>query len=69
VLVNRVENGDGTRPIFKQGFTGEVAYAFKDASESVENALTAVALFGEYSGVGSAVSRGCGHVSVGVNDS
>lgn len=65
VLINRVKNEDGeTRNIFRQGFTGECAYAFKDASESVENAVTAVALFGEYSGVGSAVSRGCGSTEV-----
>ncbi|MFB6154106.1 MAG: CRISPR system precrRNA processing endoribonuclease RAMP protein Cas6, partial [Halodesulfurarchaeum sp.] len=67
VLVNRVENEEGeTRNIFRQGFTGECSYAFKDATEAVENALTAAALFGEYSGVGSAVSRGCGSVAVEV---
>lgn len=61
VLVNRVQNDDGeSRNLFRQGFTGECAYAFKDASESIENAVTALALFGEFSGVGSAVSRGCG---------
>lgn len=65
VLVNRVENGDGeTRNLFRQGFTGRCEYAFKDASESVENAVTALGLFGEYSGVGSAVTRGCGDVGV-----
>lgn len=64
VLVNRVENEDGeTRNIFRQGFSGRCEYAFKDASESVENAVTALALFGEYSGVGSAVARGCGSVA------
>jgi CRISPR-associated endoribonuclease Cas6 len=67
VLVNRVQNDDGeNRNIFRQGFTGECTYAFKDASESVENAVTALALFGEYSGVGSAVARGCGLVGVGI---
>jgi CRISPR/Cas system endoribonuclease Cas6 (RAMP superfamily) len=67
VLVNRVDGSDGNpQPIFRQGFTGECAYAFKDASESVENALVALGLFGEYSGVGSAVSRGCGSVEVSV---
>ena len=67
VLVNRVENGDGeTRNLFRQGFTAQCEYAFKDASESVENAVTALALFGEYSGVGSAVSRGCGNTTVTV---
>lgn len=63
VLVNRVENEDGeTRNLFRQGFTGECAYEFKDASESVRNAVTALGLFAEYSGVGSAVARGCGTV-------
>lgn len=69
VLVNRVEGGDGNpRPIFRQGFTGECAYAFKDASEAVENAATALALFARYSGVGSAVARGCGNVDVEVSE-
>ena len=67
VLVNRVENGDGgTRPLFRQGFTGQCSYAFKNASESVRNAVTALGMFGEYSGVGSAVARGCGSVEVGL---
>jgi CRISPR-associated endoribonuclease Cas6 len=64
VLVNRVKNDDGeNRNLFRQGFTGECTYAFKGASESVENAVTALALFAEYSGVGSAVARGCGNLS------
>lgn len=68
VLVNRVENDDGEkRNIFRQGFTGECGYGFKDAPAAVENAVVALAKFGEYSGVGSAVARGCGNVSVGVN--
>lgn len=68
VLVNRVEGSDGNpQPIFRQGFSGDCRYAFKDASDSVENAVTALALFGEYSGVGSAVTRGCGSVTVGVS--
>jgi hypothetical protein len=68
VLVNRVTNEEGkTRNLFRQGFTGECTYAFKDASAAIENAVTALALFGEYSGVGSAVARGCGQVSVEVN--
>lgn len=68
VLVNRETNDDDkTRNIFRQGFTGECAYAFKDASESIENAVTTLALFGEYSGIGSAVARGCGSVNIEVN--
>jgi CRISPR/Cas system endoribonuclease Cas6 (RAMP superfamily) len=69
VLVNRVENDDGdTRNLFSQGFTGECTYEFKGASESVENAVTALALFGEYSGVGSAVARGCGDIQVSLKE-
>ena len=69
VLVNRVDDPDGgTQPIFRQGFSGSCAYAFKDANESVVNAVTALALFAEYSGVGSAVARGCGDVSVEVTE-
>lgn len=65
VLVNRVKNEDDeNRNLFRQGFTGECSYAFKDSSESVENAVTALGLFGAYSGVGSAVARGCGNVGV-----
>lgn len=65
VLVNRVSNEDGeNRNLFKQGFTGTCGYAFKGASESVKNAVTALAMSGEYSGLGSAVARGCGDVEV-----
>lgn len=68
VLVNRVKDDGQTRPIFKQGFTGTCAYEFKGAPEAVENAVTALALFGEYSGVGSAVARGCGSVKIELNE-
>ncbi|WP_049972520.1 CRISPR system precrRNA processing endoribonuclease RAMP protein Cas6 [Haladaptatus cibarius] len=65
VLVNRIRTEDDeSRAIFRQGFTGRCEYALKDASESVQNAVVALALFGEYSGVGSAVARGCGNVQV-----
>jgi hypothetical protein len=67
VLVNRVDDpSGGTQPIFRQGFSGTCAYEFKQASESVVNAVTALAMFADYSGVGSAVARGCGDVSVEV---
>lgn len=69
VLVNRVDDSEGNaRPIFRQGFSGTCAYAFKDASNSIQNAVTALALFGEYSGVGSAVARGCGDITTEVTD-
>ena len=69
VLVNRVDDPDGgTQPIFRQGLSGTCAYAFKDANASVVNAVTALALCAEYSGVGSAVARGCGGVITTVRD-
>jgi CRISPR/Cas system endoribonuclease Cas6 (RAMP superfamily) len=63
VVVNRAtrENGE-TKPIKMQGFTGACEYQFKNESPAVRNAITALALFAEYSGVGSAVARGCGTV-------
>jgi len=64
VLVNRGEDGS---PILAQGFTGTCTYKFKDASEAVRTATTALARFSEYSGVGSSVARGCGTVEVGVH--
>lgn len=63
VLVNRGEDGS---PILAQGFTGSCTYKFKDASEAIRTATTALARFGEYSGVGSSVARGCGSVEVSV---
>ena len=64
VLVNRGEDGS---PILAQGFTGTCTYKFKDASEAVRNAVTALAQFSEYSGVGSSVARGCGATEVKIN--
>lgn len=61
VLVNRGEDGS---PIFAQGFTGICTYKFKNATEAVRNAVTALAQFSEYSGIGSSVARGCGVVEV-----
>lgn len=69
VLVNRVTNEEGdNRNIFRQGFSGECEYAFKSASPSTKNVVTALALFAEFSGIGSAVSRGCGDVTVEVSE-
>ena len=64
-LVNRGEDGS---PILAQGFTGTCTYKFKDASEAVRTAVTALAEFSEYSGVGSSVARGCGTTEVSVNE-
>lgn len=71
VLVNTVfdrVNGHA-RPIFKQGFVGRCGYAFTpDAPKSFRNAVTILALFSEFSGVGSSVTRGCGQVSVSLEE-
>ncbi|CAD6491204.1 MAG: hypothetical protein LAKADJCE_00071 [Candidatus Argoarchaeum ethanivorans] len=67
VMVNTVYDGKRghPRPIFKQGFTGRCAYRFvRDAPQDVRNAVVALAMFAEYSGVGSSVGRGCGWVRV-----
>ncbi|SEM00446.1 CRISPR system precrRNA processing endoribonuclease RAMP protein Cas6 [Haloferax larsenii] len=63
MLVNRGEDGS---PILAQGFTGTCTYKFKGASEAVRTAVTALAEFSTFAGVGSAVSRGCGTVEVQV---
>lgn len=63
ILVNRGEDGG---PIFRQGFTADCTYKFKDASEAIRTAVTALALFSDYAGVGGFVSRGCGTVSMEV---
>jgi hypothetical protein len=65
VLVNRGEDGS---PILRQGFTADCTYKFKDASEAIRTAVTVLALFSEYAGVGAFVSRGCGTVSVKVKE-
>ena len=67
ILVNRVGEGSDTQPIFAQGFTGTCSYKFKDATEAVRTAVTALAKFSAYSGVGSSVARGCGYTEVKIN--
>jgi len=53
------------RPILRLGFKGRCKYIFaKNAPKDVKNAVLALARFAEYSGVGSAVARGCGAVKV-----
>jgi CRISPR-associated endoribonuclease Cas6 len=55
------------RPIMRQGFTGRCQYTFtRNAPEGLRNGIVALAKFAEYSGVGSAVARGCGAVYVDV---
>ncbi|MDJ1422329.1 MAG: CRISPR system precrRNA processing endoribonuclease RAMP protein Cas6 [Candidatus Methanoperedens sp.] len=71
VMVNTVfdVNKGHPRPIFKQGFTGRCTYTLtRDAPVSVKNAVLILAQFAEYSGVGSAVGRGCGWVEVRVEE-
>jgi len=71
VMVNTIfdKNKDHFRPIFNPGFTGKCTYAFsKDSPQDIRNAILILSIFAEYSGVGSAVSRGCGCVDVEVNE-
>lgn len=57
------------RPKMMQGFVGRCQYRFtKDAPEGLKNGIVALARFAEYSGVGSAVARGCGAVKVDVGE-
>lgn len=65
ILVNRGEDGS---PIIAQGFTATCTYKFKGASEAMRTAVAALAVFSEYSGVGSSVARGCGTVEVSVTE-
>lgn len=71
VMVNTIfdKNKGHFRPILNFGFTGKCTYAFsKDAPQDIRNAILILSIFAEYSGVGSAVSRGCGCVDVEVNE-
>ena len=57
------------RPIMKQGFVGRCRYTFtRDAPAGMKNGIVALAGFAEYSGLGSAVARGCGAVAVRVGE-
>ena len=57
------------RPIMKQGFVGRCRYTFtRDAPDGMRNGIVALARFAEYSGVGSAVARGCGAAKVTVGE-
>lgn len=69
VLVNRYEDDEGeTHPEARQGFSGLCAYEFKKADRSLQNAIVALARFGEFGGVGSAVARGCGSITVDIEE-
>lgn len=65
VMKGRDEEG---RPLFIHGFTCDWEMWFYEASEAKQTALTALLLYGEYAGVGNAVARGCGSISVEVQD-
>ena len=57
--------GETRTPIKRHGFTGKCAYRFDtDTSEARQTAIRAMAAFAEYSGIGSAVARGCGSVRI-----
>ncbi|MFZ2497402.1 CRISPR system precrRNA processing endoribonuclease RAMP protein Cas6 [Methanosarcina sp.] len=71
VMINTIfdKNKGHFRPIFASGFVGQCSYRFsKDAPNDIRNAILILSIFAEYSGVGSAVSRGCGSVDVNVNE-
>ncbi|WP_302083596.1 CRISPR system precrRNA processing endoribonuclease RAMP protein Cas6 [Salinibaculum rarum] len=59
-----VPDGGETEVKLRQGFTGEFAYQFKNASDATRTAVTTLALFAEYAGIGRAVARGCGATTV-----
>lgn len=68
VVTKRIPNDDGSDYYrHLQGFLGTCDYQFKQADEELTTALTALAKFAEYAGIGSAVSRGCGTTTVEVN--
>lgn len=53
------------RPILRHGFTGRCIYTFtNDAPDDIRNGILALSRFAEFSGIGSAVARGCGAVEV-----
>ena len=57
------------RPKMMQGFTGRCQYTFtRDAFAGMRNGIVALARLAEYSGLGSAVARGCGAVKVMVGE-
>ncbi len=71
VLVNRIydDNKGHRRPIFRQGFTGKCTYSFSGQEDAgFREKIITLARFSEYSGVGSAVARGCGSVSIEVRN-
>lgn len=71
VMVNTIfdKNKSHFRPIFNPGFTGKCTYAFsRNVPQDIRNAILILSVFAEYSGVGSAVSRGCGCVDVELSE-
>jgi CRISPR-associated endoribonuclease Cas6 len=71
VVVSTVfdKNKGHARPIMRQGFVGRCQYTFtRNVPAGARNGIVALARFAEYSGVGSAVARGCGAVKVMVGE-
>lgn len=71
VMINTIfdQNKGHYRPIFNPGFTGKCTYAFsRNVPQDIRNAILILSIFAEYSGVGSAVSRGCGCVDVELSE-
>lgn len=59
-------DGGGSHLNEVQGYTGEWAYRFKDASEATRTAVLALSRFAEFAGVGRHTARGAGSVSIDV---
>lgn len=71
VMINTIfdKNKGHFRPIFNPGFMGKCTYAFsRNVPQDIRNAILILSIFAEYSGVGSAVSRGCGCVDVELSE-
>ena len=71
VLVNTVHDvkREHPRPIFKQGFVCQCDYLVASgAPASFKNAVALLSLFAPFSGVGSSVARGCGHVTTMIQE-
>lgn len=68
VVTKHIPNDNGRDHYHQlQGFKGTCDYQFKKPPDEFTTAITALANFAEFAGVGSAVSRGCGTTTVEMN--
>lgn len=68
VVTKMIPNPDGhDYPHHLQGFLGTCDYQFKKPPAELQTAITTLAQFAEYAGIGSSVSRGCGTTTVELN--